>query len=220
MNKVYVCIPTLNQYERLDKLIMSIENGTMKPEKYIIINNGIGKVSALYTDKKEIIIPGYNMGCSASWNYFLKTYPDDICLIVNDDLEFYPDTLEKIINTYNQKKEDKDIGLFFPDHGAHSIFSCFIVSKSCVERVGYFDEEFYPAYYEDNDYVRRFDMQKMKVCSAENCGYIHHKSSTISAYTAEQHRNHSQTFNKNADYYARKWGGPPHHETFMTPFNK
>lgn len=219
MSKIYVCIPTLNQYTRLDAFLSSIELGSLKPDKYIIIDNGGKYHSELFHDKKDVIRPGYNMGCAASWNYFLKKYPDDICIIANDDLEFYNDTLEKLVKAYNDSKNDEEIGLIFPDHGAHSIFSCFMISKSCIEKVGYFDENFYPAYFEDNDYVRRFDMQKMKVFSAENCAYIHHKSSTLSAYTPEESRNHSRTFNQNGEYYCKKWGGPPHKETYMTPFN-
>jgi len=35
------------------------------------------------------------------------------------------------------------------------LWSCFLLSRECMQVFGPFDEDFYPAYYEDNDYARR-----------------------------------------------------------------
>jgi hypothetical protein len=75
------------------------------------------------------------------------------------------------------------------------------------ELVGRFDPTFFPAYYEDNDYVRR---AKLKGIGVKHLGHeivaSHVGSATIKdGFSVNSHANHL--------YYQRKWGGSPGQET-------
>jgi len=214
-DEIVVCIPTLNQYHLTNLLIDSVERGTLPADKYVVVDNG-GSYEGHPSPKVEVVRPGKNIGCAPSWNIFMQNY-QGIKIICNDDLEFHPDTLEKMVASY---REHPEAGIIVPDHGAGNAFSCFIVCSKCWETVGPFDEAFSPAYFEDNDYAYRLKMAGFPVQLVTDCAYIHHGSQTIKAFTADQMAGHHERFNRNREYYIRKWGGMPERETFTIPFNQ
>src|SRR6185369_8048943 len=92
-------IPTLSRYDLLTKLLVSAECGTLKPDEYIIVDNG-GQfvVPGGLRHKLRMIRPRTNLGVAASWNLLL-----DIALaeqqpivISNDDIELWPETLAEM----------------------------------------------------------------------------------------------------------------------------
>ena len=96
-----VCIPTLICYNECYTLIESILKGSILPKEIHIFDNGGGFNEFLKT-KQYInfpinIVSFYkNLGVSASWNYCLKNIKEDL-LFINDDIEFYENTLEFFI---------------------------------------------------------------------------------------------------------------------------
>lgn len=226
--QILLCIPTMTQYELCIKEIQSAELGTLKPDKYIIMDNGGGFTNFLincnFTDfpqnKIEILNSGKNIGVASSWNYFLKNY-EGILIICNDDIEFYPDSLEHLMNCYYSNKDISNVGMVtIRGINAHSHYGCFILTKVATDTVGFFDEEFYPAYYEDCDYDRRLTLSGVVTIFSETGTYNHIGSATYKAYTPEQLEAHHITFIKNRSYYESKWGGELYHETFNIPFNR
>lgn len=100
------------------------------------------------------------------------------------------------------------------------------MNKVLVERVGLFDEwTFFPAYYEDNDFVRRMVLQgigrefiPIEVYHGESAGPEH---GSLTIRSSEQYSvANSRTFNENQRRYVEKWGGLPENETYSTPWNK
>lgn len=122
------------------------------------------------------------------------------------------------------------------------------INRRTVEAIGLFDENFYPAYFEDNDYSRRItlwlqergDIQRQ--CA--HCGTTdisrHHSPDCLDPPSGEQIHPQWPVIAVDAedagtahgvqwgqvqddpgkllDYYARKWGGPRGSETFSRPF--
>ena len=79
------------------------------------------------------------------------------------------------------------------------LFSCFMITPRTVELVGTFDENFDPAWFEDNDYHRRicllgYDVVKFQI------PYIHHGNIATKKLTRVLNSRISQ------EYYNRKWG--------------
>ena len=102
---------------------------------------------------------------------------------------------------------------FLPSHG----FSFFALNPIAVETIGCFDENFFPAYCEDQDYARRAALAGL---SEENCAdtaVLHGGSSAIFA-NQELALQNRITQSRNIEYYKRKWGGHAGHEEFETPF--
>lgn len=222
--KIYVCIPTLNQYHLLNVCMDSAERGTLIPDGYIIIDNGLNyNTIHSYENKKIVIKPEKNLGVASSWNYFMKNYhnnDNNILIICNDDIEFFANTIEKLVNAYYENMDDDSIAIYGPDGQCGSLYSCFILNQNAYKDIGEFDETFYPAYYEDCDYRYRMVLKNKKALLVDNCNYIHNHSATMKSYNSEQIQMHHTTFQNNKNYFLSKWGGEPLFEIFKTPFNR
>ena len=224
MESLTLCAPTILRYDLCDRLIVSASKGIVTPTHYKILDNGNSyarkwhKAHPLPVDV-EIISPNGNIGVAAAWNHFLKT-TEGLLIIANDDIEVFPDTIKRMTDMYYANK-DKTVVLY--SLSGMNAFSFFLVHSSIRDKIGLFDEGFYPAYFEDNDYIRRIQLKGCKQKILHNARYIHHDNG--SATLKEQKRrniakDHDKNFRRNRDYYIKKWGGLPGKEKFTKPFNK
>lgn len=98
-------------------------------------------------------------------------------------------------------------------------FAFFAVQPIVFDIVGYWDEGFYPAYFEDNDWhyrIKLTDENKIKFIPGES---YHMVSVTLKRMTPERQNQHHRDFERNRDRYIRKWGGLPYHEVYTVPWN-
>ena len=102
----------------------------------------------------------------------------------------------------------------------HYYWSAFFITKECTESIGFFDDKFFPAYFEDNDYARRHSIYfkdkpgQERFEDARLDPQVQRNSSTI-----RQEPSLNSNFGRNANYYLRKWGGGLGHERWEVPFN-
>jgi GT2 family glycosyltransferase len=147
-------VPTLVNYAGLDALCFSAEQGTLKPTGYMIVDNGgtydgallhppLRELLASRGATVELYRPGRNLGVAASWNWMLERTPDEPIVIANDDVLLGKQTFAEMVS----------------DLASHpfvcSGWALFAQTPECTRRVGYYDENFFPAYYEDSDYAVR-----------------------------------------------------------------
>lgn len=95
-------------------------------------------------------------------------------------------------------------------------FSCILVSKAGHEQYP-FDDAFTPAYCEDIDLHRRLMLagEGSRIFSV-NLPFLHRRSSTRAEMTPEQQAALDRQISAGSrTYYARVWGGPVNHETFL-----
>src|SRR5689334_16853642 len=118
-------IPTLNRYDLLELAIKSAEAGNLKPDKYLIVDNG---TKFTYNDfylslgtRIEVIRPGGNLGVAGGWNRLIQN-SSDIRIISNDDVIFFEDTIEKLVDAF-----DPDCVSFPAGVPAANAFSCFLI---------------------------------------------------------------------------------------------
>lgn len=218
-----LCCPTLNRYEDCRKMIVSALEGSLKPDKIIIIDNG-GTVETHLTGLPVDILRYknadgvyYNLGVAASWNRFLKEYEADAYLIVNDDIVFGHDTIKDL---YSAHQQNPDQLVYVTEGSGLNAFSCFLITPKALEEVGYFDEQFYPAYFEDNDYAYRLKLAGYDLFRVPTTIQEHVGSATMKSYTPEQVQKHHENFRANRKRYIDKWGGLPHHEVYTSPYNQ
>lgn len=222
-SKITICIPTLNRYDLLSKCILSALTGTVTPKKISIIDNGhimpdgihqyIKDACDGYDVELTIYTPIQNLGVAKSWNWFLDVEKHPM-LICNDDIEFGKYDIAKFEQAYNNSSAQ----FFFTDNiDALNMFSCFMPTQEVVRVVGLFDETFYPAYFEDNDYARRMYLKAILTQTIPT-EINHFGSATIKQYDYEEMTKHHESFRNNKQYYINKWGGEPHNERFTTPF--
>jgi GT2 family glycosyltransferase len=82
-----------------------------------------------------------------------------------------------------------------------------------VENCGWFDENFYPAYFEDNDMFYRMALAGQKSYLTTEYGFYHKQSATCETVVTKDMWNYCE------GYYRSKWGGYPGEEIYTHPFN-
>jgi GT2 family glycosyltransferase len=212
-------VPTLNRYDLCAKLVASAFGGTRPPDLVVVVDNG-GRFGWAHDGSVEILRPGRNLGVGPSWNLLARRHlksQDDQLLICGDDVTLHPDAVEKLVAT--MVKTNADLTCPEPTRSTmYQMFSCFLVRPSLFEKVGYFDEMFWPAYFEDNDFHRRMKLAGAAEAIAP-CGYDHLNSGTMQKYTKDELEKHHERFRVCRDYYIEKWGGLPGAERFTVPFD-
>lgn len=142
---------TLKRFDLADRLLASIDY----PVEHLVVvdNSGLQTwtptkpdcVSNLWT----IRIP-FGLGLVGAWNLIVKSTPyAPYWVLVNDDAHFAPGALETIA------KEVDTQALNFLDIVPQ--WSAVVFGEGMVEKVGLYDERFYPLYFDDNDLERRVD---------------------------------------------------------------
>lgn len=156
-------------------------------------------------------------GVAASWNQFFKDTTYDALIIANDDVIVHSDTIEILIKTAEAHPEH----VFFTGSDlSGNAFSLFLLTRAGYNAIGEFDEMFFPAYFEDNDYSMRRKLAGFDHIIVADATYTHVGSATLHKYTQLEREQHHSFFRANKDYYKYKWGGEPHQELYSTPFNR
>ena len=218
---IHVGIPTLHCYNRLTRLLQALDDSSCSDFAldFTIVDNGgklsespwMEQLSALKSEVR-IVTPTRNLGVSASWNAILRFLGQ--CIIANDDIM----VSKEDIGTLVQKADECPESMFVAgQEGGWTIFWANRPGK-WLSMSG-FDENFYPAYYEDNDADRRLMLEGLHRTQVILPSWVHDNSSTLYDGSIEYQKAHWVSFNKNGLYYQRKWGGMPGSEQFTTPFN-
>lgn len=102
-------------------------------------------------------------------------------------------------------------------------FSCFMIGRNFVDKFGYFDENFYPAYCEDQDMHVRIVKGGSHAKRLTTAPYYHFGSRTVVNNT-NLIGIISQGHEKNKGYYRQKWGNEHPSvldgQGFATPYNE
>jgi GT2 family glycosyltransferase len=194
-------IPTLCRYDLLKRLFRTTEAGSVCPTKYIIVDNGGAlpeeELRAFLGPRKhvlEVIRPGRNIGVAASWNLIIDRAAPEPVIISNDDILFYVDTFEELIWALVQYRfvEGDGWALFGQRH-------------ELVQSVGYYDENFWPAYYEDVDYDLRLARAGVPIGRPLSRPVHHEGWATEKALGQESWLREGRE--RNHAYFIAKWGG-------------
>ena len=214
MGKIIVGVPTLNRYDLLANLVNSINDGTVVPNAIVIIDNGGQfKKWIQQTPSNLRLVNNGNLGVAGAWNKIINGITDEDCVVIsNDDLEFEPDTLEKFYSATEEFVSCTCVS-------ALNKFSLFKITKACVDKAGKFDEEFFPAYFEDNSYQRSMILSNV-IEGTITSDVKHLGSQTIKSLNSIQLREHHANFEKNKAMYKAMWGGLVGEETYLTKFNR
>lgn len=222
--RIAVGLATLNAPTLLDRCMASVvsQDGLSVADVIVVMNGpAVADVCARWEQRGvHVARPGWNIGTCRAWNYclataFIKRGYDGV-LIVNDDLEL---TDHRTIDMFAERLATNPRKMWFvKDRG----FSGVCIPKIVAEEIAlpdgtFFDEAFYPAYYEDNDAFRRFTLvgiewEHVPVESR------HVGSASLKMNQAFADAN-AVAFRLNTEYYKAKWGGVPHNEQFVVPWN-
>lgn len=218
-------IPVLNRGDLLMRCIKSIDHPI---NTLFIVNNGndqgVADVASLAEQRKfenqglfeNIRVEKHkNLGCGPSWNHIALNAPAP-WFFSGNDMKFLPGSVALLDKTLDQNPDAAEIMAYH--------YSAFLLTEKGFKIIGRFDENFYPAYFEDCDHYRRMILAGFKDIRVPGFECVHGEapywgSSTIKS-DPELNRKNGITFSNLQAYYIRKWGGEPGKETYTKPFNK
>jgi len=211
-NQFAIGIPTINRGIDLlyPSLMMYAKRDFPNTKIYIIDNGNQGlKIKMDAFPNIEVIEEETNIGVAASWNKLCNIIFENhkYAYILNDDI--YLGHNEAAVNEVIKKNKSGFIQ-------AQSTWAAFIISQSVYKKVGDFDSSFYPAYFEDNDYIYRMKLANINI--EQSMRLIPMVMRHSSSLTKDPSLN--KDFLKNKNRFIDKWGGEPKKEKFKTPYNK
>lgn len=213
----------VNGHEDLKRHYFSIDHPV---ERYVVVDNSQQQFPEVTAVLKEIqsnpnphvqevvvINNRLNAGYAGAINQIVKQNFDcNYWFITNDDWHVKPGELKRLAARLNSDF----IGLLC-EEGEMNGYSAFVLSDVIVEKVGLMDENFYPAYCEDNDHRYRMKLAGLH-WERFPLKASHVISSTLHSNPEFEKRN-QHSFRENIAYYIEKWGGDRGMEVFKTPFN-
>lgn len=215
--KIFIGIPILNRLDLLAKCIDCLD----VPAEVVVVNNNSVDASfkeeliTLATSKGfEVLHQERNLGVARSWNLiarigFNRRY--EWVFVGSNDCFLHPGSLRAAI----EFPKDEDVAIWH----LHSA-NFFLVNRQTIERIGWFDENFYPAYKEDQDYAYRCQLAGYRRVDVAGAGAEHVGSATIRSNPDYAERNECTHFNWNYNHYVMKWGGNAGAERFKRPYDQ
>jgi GT2 family glycosyltransferase len=204
-------IPTLNRADLLLPTLAKYVTEDFKNIEIHIIDNGKQDLTFLNVFPNVIVYEqDHNIGVAASWNKLCKIIFEkhNHALILNDDVYLGYNT--DVVNSVIEKYEYSLVQSFVS-------WSVILMSKYMYDYIGDFDETFYPAYYEDSDYLYRM---KLKGIRQDVEAELNPQTVRISMTQERDPELVNASMEVNRLRYIEKWGNSPLLETFLTPYNK
>lgn len=218
-------VPVVNSTFWVTRLIASIDYPV--DNLVIINNNGRGeldeeldnlvKMTHPNINKMKVVHMPANIGVAGAWNLIIKCYMyAKYWVIVNDDISFKHGCLKSIAEAFDN---DPELNMIHPEPGEWNIgtWDCFAISDDTVNRFGLFDENTYPAYCEDADYIMRMVHYPTKKIIGLDNSFIHGYNEPIGYYEEGGGSNTgkadpqlgailTKANDLNIDYLTEKWG--------------
>ena len=169
--------------------------------------------------------PGASGGTNAGMR-MLQQHSMPWGIIVNSDIKFLPGSLARLQGHVRATlNRDPNFGVGFVNLFVDASWSAFVLTSLAVETVGYWDENLYPAYFEDDDYSRRLRLSGLSVKTFHDVNVTHGKIKNGALdYESGQVRNEkklgaatwrpmmemiSRGSNSSNEYLRLKWGENP-----------
>lgn len=177
MNTIPVLIiPTINRFDLLDQVLNSIDYPV---DNILIIDNS----NSYNTKRKNVQVLNMpsNLGVATSWNLGIKLFPHaEYWVIGSTDTSWLPGGMEEMA-----KLSNKDNLVM-----SNLAWNTFSIGSNIVKKIGLFDENYYPAYSEDTDYMERLRLNNL----SDNIIW-----STVPVYAL----GNSMTINSNSKYFEK-----------------
>jgi GT2 family glycosyltransferase len=203
-------IPTIRRFDLLNQCIDSALEGSVAPDQVLVVDNSAGRCPQ--HAGVRYLVPTHNLGVAASWNRIADVAGGDWLILSNDDVVFAPDTIERLLTVAEDTPRAGIVSVFEGQR-----FCVFLLRWAAFLDVGRFEESFYPAYFEDNDYAYRLTLRGWEQPVAYS-NVQHVGSATFRAFNPMEQRRHHKQFALNQERYIQRWGGKPGEEVFTTPY--
>ena len=193
-----VGITVLKQYDMIKKCVAHVKASTIRPENIYVVDHG-GELGRL--DDCTVITPASHPGLAASWNFLLKIIHPDSAIILNDDCFVMPEAFSELMRPSGPA--------LVRGHG-HAVFR---QDYGITEKVGLYDIHYYPAYYEDADYMRRMQLLNVPWIDLPRSVALSHgeypKDHVYQNMNPEELKEMHECIEANKKRFVTKYGGLP-----------
>lgn len=213
-------IPVLGipHYNRPDLLLRCINSIDHPVDRLVIVQNGPDDQMPQITKPdyvRELIqIRHPNAGVAAAWNEIITLFTAPWWFISNNDIQFGPGNLGLTAKVISENTFGLAMGQYE--------YASFAITAACTGKVGLFDINFFPAYYEDADYSHRARIAGVPIHQIPYEGMIHGVDGNVSSTLRSDSRmkqSIEEAMRLNNEYYIAKWGGHHGREVYVHPFN-
>jgi hypothetical protein len=185
---------TVKRFDLAQRLLDSIDYPV---ENLVVIDNsGLmewNPEKPIWVEKMWIIRVPFGLGLVGAWNLIVKSTPHaPYWVLVNDDAWFEPGAL-KII----EAEVDTEALNFVQ---CEPKWSAPVFGEGMIEKVGLYDERFYPLYFDDNDLERRVNHHEVPIKHLS--AVVHHNNSSTLNSGFQQANN--RTYAANERLYRKK----------------
>jgi len=238
-NKISIITLTYNKLEKATKPFINYLFRGYNNFELIIIDNGStdGTVEFLKElerkyDNVKVVYNSENLGFSKGCNKGIKLATGDIIGLLNNDILFSSDWIKYVIEVLekeanagfvslssiesfcNSKRKFDKIIKKLPDRPLYELclkpsFSCVFTKKYIFDKIGLFDENFTPAYFEDDDIAWRAIFAGFKNFKLSNVYFYH-----LGSVTGKSLPNLHEIFLKNKQYFFEKYADKPYVEAY------
>src|SRR5262245_10494349 len=92
---ITLAVPTLNRFDLLVSCVWSALAGTARPDKVIVVDNSGGQCPPI--PGAEIVTGRQPQSVARAWNDAAQIAGGDWLIISNDDIQFAPDTIARMV---------------------------------------------------------------------------------------------------------------------------
>lgn len=178
-----------------------------KDHEFIIVDNASTENVSYFKGDVNVRFKE-NKGISIAWNTGLKLARADYIAVINDDIIVRDGWLDKLRaavdmpqgGVSNVHVEHLPAGIGVVENYKWFSGSCFMLKRSTINRVGYFDERFFPCNWEDHDYWVRVLKSGLKLYVDYSMTVQHREGQTV------HDKDLSEQFLTNKAKFIEKWG--------------
>ena len=169
---------------------------------------------------------------SYCWNKGIKAFFDagaTEVLVCNNDIELLPNTYRLLnlvggpfvtaVGVSLRDQFNPVPNLVVPGNSRpHPDFSCFMIRPEIIDRVGWFDESYFPAYCEDSDYHVRMHKAHINACCVD-IPFFHHAAATLKNASPSEVIKIRRGSESNRERFHRQYGclpGTPEYENLFS----
>jgi hypothetical protein len=214
--------PILNKVGHMQAMLNSFDHDVDR--LFIVDNGGLVRpphVSGFRANNVHIADPGFNMGVGASWNFIIKANINaDWWLLGCNDMVISPGAVAALVEDMEEHSYGPHMArvVMANESSWGNHFGLFALNGHAIDMLGWFDENIYPIYFEDNDYMQRMERAKSSgfTDTLIQSQTQHGGNASWNDVPANAVGN-KRTWSINGPYYDSKWGdssGP-----FRYPFD-
>lgn len=210
---ISVVLPAyLRKREHISTIKECVESIRQNSSGYeLILVDDASPLDTSFIDCDKRVTHKVNKGVAPSWNSGIKASKGKLIVIINDDIVVPPSWLPELSKVFNLPNvgvvgpavERLPNGIGIEESYVWFPGSCFMLSRETIEKVGLFDEDFAPFYFEDSDYWTRVLAAKLKLYRNHDVFVGHKEGQTVKDLARDEQ------YKTNLEKFIKKHGFDP-----------